>query len=311
MKLCSLLLLAARLACAQQGSIAGTVVDNTGSSIPHAGVKLAAGREVQSSDDGQFSFAEVPPGPWSITFTAKGFAPRTITGELKPGEDLTLPATALSIDNVNTAVNVTQTRAEIAEAQIKLEEKQRIFGLIPNFLVSYDPDPEPLDARQKLELTTRTWFDPSSFVIEGIAAGIGQWRKDNKGFGQGAKGYAKRYAAGFADYGTSLLIENTILSTVFKQDPRYLYKGTGSTRSRIEYALSRTFVCRGDNRKSDPCYATLISILGTGFITNYYYPPADRDSNSTILRNGAIGIGGDMAGNLFQEFVLKKLTRKH
>ena len=45
-------------------------------------------------------------------------------------------------------------------------------------------------------------------------------------------------------------------------------------------------------------------------VTNYYYPAVDRDKSSVILRNAVTSIGFDAIGNLFQEFLLRKLTRK-
>jgi hypothetical protein len=297
------------------GSLSGILVDTSDASIARAQVKLSLegrgpDRETQSSDSGEFSFAEVSPGTFRLSFTAKGFASKTISGELHAGEALTLPNTALEVDSPTTEINVTQTRVEIAEAQIKVEEKQRLLGIIPNFFVSYDKDAEPLTAKQKLELTTKTWFDPSSFVIGGVIAGLWQAENTHKGFGQGAQGYAKRYGASFADYGTSLLIQNLVTTTLFKQDPRYFYKGTGTTGERFRYAISRTFVCRGDNKKDQFCYSGIVNRLGSGFVTNYYYPAADRDKTGTILQNAAIGFATDALANIFEEFFARKLTRK-
>jgi hypothetical protein len=245
-----------------------------------------------------------------LSFSAKGFALKTIAVELRAGESLNLPATALSIDSVNTELNVTQTKAEVAEAQIKVEEQQRLLGVIPNFFTAYDRDAAPLNAKQKLELTAKSWFDPTSFVIGGIIAGVWQAQNTHKGFGQGAEGYAKRYGATFADYGTSLVLEKTLMPVIFKQDPRYFYKGTGAKRSRALYAMSRTFVCRGDDKKDQFCYSSFINRFGTGFVTNYYYPAADRDTTGVILRNSALSIGFDALGNLFQEFVARRITRR-
>jgi hypothetical protein len=301
--------------CQQGGDIAGTVVDTSGAAVRGASVKLsldgrAPDRETQSAESGDFSFPNVVPGPYRLSFAAKGFAARTIAGELRTGETLNLPQTALAIESFATDVTVTQTQAELAETQIKVEEQQRLLGVLPNFFAAYDRDAAPLNAKQKLELTARTWFDPSSFVIEGVIAGVWQAENTHKGFGQGAQGYAKRYGAGFADYGTSLLLEKVVTTTIFKQDPRYFYKGTGTKRSRALYAISRTFVCRGDNKKDQFCYSSFINRLGTGFVTNYYYPAADRDHTGVILRNSAMGIGFDALGNLFQEFVARRITRR-
>ncbi len=314
MKLLILLALAP-LAVAQQGSISGFVVDPSGSSIVNALVKLSTAgepaRESRSSTGGSFSFPGVNPGSWRLTITAQGFAEATVTAEVHAGEALELPHTVLAVDTLATAVNVTpQTQAELGLAEVKAEEKQRLIGVIPNFFVTYDHDAPPLTTKQKLELTARSWFDPSSFVIGGIIAGVQQAENTHKGFGQGAQGYAKRYGASFADYGTMLLLEKVVTPTLFKQDPRYFYKGTGSTRSRFLYAVESTFICRGDNKKDQFCYSSLVNRFGTGFVTNYYYPAADRDKSSVILRNSAIGIGFEAAGRLFQEFVARKITKK-
>ena len=305
----------APLAFGQQGTISGTVVDASGASIARAQVKLSRdGRgpdqEVQSAGSGEFSFPDVAAGPYRLSFSATGFASKTIAGELHAGETLDLPQTVLAIDTLATEVNVTQTQAELAEAQIKVEEQQRLLGVLPNFFAAYDRDAAPLNAKQKLELTAKTWFDPSSFVIGGIIAGVWQAQNTHEGFGQGVQGYAKRYSAAFADYGTNLLLEKVVTTTIFKQDSRYFYKGTGTNRSRAFYAISRTFVCRGDNKKDQFCYSGLIARFGTGFVTNYYYPAADRDTAGVILRNSIIGVGFDALGNLFQEFVARKITRK-
>jgi hypothetical protein len=105
-------------------------------------------------------------------------------------------------------------------------------------------------------------------------------------------------------------MEKVVTTTIFKQDPRYFYRGTGTKRSRVYYAISRTFVCRGDNKKDQFCYSSFVNRLGTGFLTNYYYPAADRDHTGVVMRNSAMSIGFDALGNLFQEFVARKITRK-
>jgi len=303
------------VAFAQQATISGTVVDLSGASVARARIKLmfdgrSPDRETQSADSGDFSFPDVAPGPYRLSFNAKGFALKTIGGEVLAGQTLNLPPAALVIESITTEMNVTQTQAEIAQVQVKVQEQQRLLGLVPDYFTSYDREAVPLNSKQKLELTAKTWFDPSSFVIGGIIAGVWQAENTHKGFGQGAQGYAKRYGASFVDYGTRLLIEKAVTTTIFKQDPRYFYKGTGTSGSRALYAISRTFVCRGDNKQDQFCYSSFISRFATGFITNYYYPAADRDKAGVVLRNSTIGIGFDALGSLFQEFVARKITRK-
>jgi hypothetical protein len=302
-------------AFAQQGTISGTVIDSSGASAERVQIKLSldAGgpvQETQSSERGDFSFSNVAPGKFHIAFAAQGFAETTVAGELHVGESLTLPRTALAVASLVTQVNVTETQVEIAEEQIKAEETQRFFGLAPNYFVTYNPDAVPFNTKQKFELAWKTFLDPASFVINGGIAGVGQAQNSYKGFGQGAQGYAKRYGAGFADYGTGLVLGNVVLPTVFRQDPRYFYKGTGSVRSRVLYAVSRSVICRGDNLKNQFCYSSVISNFGSTALSNLYYPAADRNSAGEIMELGAFGVGGDALNALFQEFVAKKLMRK-
>ena len=65
------------------------------------------------------------------------------------------------------------------------------------------------------------------------------------------------------------MVSNALLPTLFKQDPRYFYSGA---------------------------------------LSNLYYPAEDRRSARLTFENAAIGIGGAAVGNVFQEFLFRKLT---
>jgi hypothetical protein len=206
------------------------------------------------------------------------------------------------------SVDVTATRVEQAERQIKDQEQQRLFGVLPNFFVSYLPDAAPLNTRQKFQLSWKSRLDPVQFAVVGIVAGVQQARNDYPGFGDGAEGYAKRYAAAYATVVTRSLITQVAMPSLFKQDPRYFYKGTGSTASRIGYAVSRTVVRKGDNGRWQPNYSGIFGSLASGALSNLYYPEEDRKGAQLTLTNTAIGLGGAAVGHLAQEFLFKRLT---
>jgi hypothetical protein len=206
------------------------------------------------------------------------------------------------------SVDVTPTNEEVAQQQIRQQEQQRLFGVLPNFFVTYDPNAVALNVRQKFELSWKSRLDPAQFGVVAIVAGIQQARGDYSGFGDGAGGYAKRYAAAYATSLTRSVISQVALPSLFKQDPRYFYKGTGSTRSRIGYAISRTVVRKGDNGRWQPNYSGILGSLASGAISNLYYPSEDRRGVSLTLENTAIGLAGGAAGHLAQEFLFKKLT---
>jgi hypothetical protein len=128
-----------------------------------------------------------------------------------------------------TDVEVGLSRTEVAAEQIKVEEKQRVLGVLPNFYVSYIPNAVPLTSKQKFRLAGRTVMDPFTFVFVGGAAGVEQAQNHFRGYGQGAQGYAKRFGAGYADTVAGTFIGSAILPSLLKQDPRYFYKGTGTS----------------------------------------------------------------------------------
>jgi hypothetical protein len=294
------------------GSIRGTVVDPNGTAVAAARVKLtrqdqSTNQEGQSGDDGQYSFANIPPGPYQLSIAAEGFATKTSAGTLHSGENIVVPQITLALTTEVTEVRVELSPIELAQEQIKDEEKQRVLGFIPNFYVSYIPNAAPLNTRQKFELAWKSTLDPVTFGITGAIAGIQQANNQFSGYGQGAQGYAKRYGASYADVVTNTFIGGAILPSLLKQDPRYFYKGTGSKRSRILYAIANSVICRGDNGHWQANYSTIIGGLAAGGISNLYYPASDRGAG-LVFENAAIGIGATAAANLLQEFVIRKLS---
>ncbi|PYT81326.1 MAG: carboxypeptidase regulatory-like domain-containing protein [Acidobacteria bacterium] len=295
------------------GTISGTVVDRTGAIIPGAHVQLARensslNQEATSDADGQFFFSGIAPGPFQLTVTAPGFTLETASGTLEPGEDHALPPVVLDVAPAATAVKVAMTPVEIAEAEIKDEEKQRVLGVIPNFYVTYNSAAAPLNPKQKFELAWKATIDPINFGLTGAIAGVQQAANAFGGYGQGAQGYAKRYGASYADSAISTFIGGAILPSVLKQDPRYFYKGTGTRRSRFFYAIATAFICKGDNGHWQANYSSMLGSLAAGGLSNLYYPESDRDATVTF-ENTLVAIGSGAATSLLQEFVVRKLTR--
>jgi hypothetical protein len=106
---------------------------------------------------------------------------------------------------------------------------------------------------------------------------------------------------------TNTFIGGAILPSLLKQDPRYFYKGTGSKRSRLLYAIANSVICKGDNGHWQTNYSGILGGLAAGGISNLYYPSSDRGAGLTF-ENAAIGIGATAAANILQEFVIRKLS---
>jgi hypothetical protein len=295
------------------GSIRGAIVDQSGANVFGARVRLtredqSAMQEVLSDEDGHFFFANVAPGPFQVTITLEGFTTQASTGILQGGESNTVPQISLALATAVTEVRVVPSRVEIAEDQIKVQEKQRVLGVVPNFYVSYDHHAVPLSSRQKFELAWKTTVDPISFGLTGVIAGIQQAQNDFSGYGQGAQGYAKRFGASYATFVASTYIGGAILPSLLKQDPRYFYKGSGSKRSRMLYAIANSVICKGDNGHWQANYSSILGSLAAGGISNLYYPAENRDGAELTFENALIGVGESAAVNLLQEFVIRRLT---
>lgn len=300
-------------AAGKSSSVAGVATDQRGDPVPGATVSLIepAGENPQpvlTDENGSFTIP-ADAGIFDLQLAAPEFATKTVHGEVGSNEKLDLGKLALTIQSATAEVRVSVTKEELAEEQVKAEEKQRIMGVIPNFYVTYDPDPVPLNAKQKYDLAFKTLIDPETIGMDLFSSGVQQGTGGLKGYGTGSQGYAKRFAASYGTGSIDTLLGSAVLPSLFKQDPRYFYKGTGTIRQRALYAMSMSVICKGDNGHWQYNYSGLLGGLAAGGISNLYYPPANRNSLGMTFENTAIGIGSSAVTNLLQEFLIRRFTR--
>lgn len=297
------------------GVIFGSVSDSDGDLVPGARVTLVSGAEKNerttiTGSGGRFQFSGVAAGAFEITATAKGLASGKITGTLKPGAVFDAPPIELRVQSTSTVVTVTpQTRYQIAEEEVRVEEKQRVLGIVPNYFVTYDKNPVPLTAKQKYGMGLRVVIDPTHFIFSALAAGVEQETNAFPGYGSGPQGYGKRYGADLATSTTSSLLRDSVYPSLFHQDPRYFYKGTGTVWQRTKYALATAVICKGDNGRWEPNYSAILGNLSAGALANVYYAPSDRHGAELTFENGLLSIAGEGFGHLMQEFVFRKFTK--
>jgi hypothetical protein len=294
-------------------SISGAVLDPSGAAVSGAEVTVtnlgaSQGRTVVTGPDGRFTLTDVPSGTYAILVKAKGFQ-SAASAKFTVGADQTyeVPSVSLSIATATTEVVVQPTEV-IAARQMKAEEKQRVFGVIPDFYTSYVWNAAPLDTKQKYSMALRDTFDPMTFVGVSMGAGIEQAKNAFPGYGQGAEGYAKRWGALFANGRTSDILSRAVFPSLFHQDPRYFYQGSGSTWSRAKHAVAYAFVARSDSGQLMPNYSYFLGDLCSGAISNLYYPSSSRGAG-LVFTNAAIGIAGRAGQDLIREFLFKHITK--
>jgi hypothetical protein len=254
----------------QPGHISGTVTDVGGAAVPGASVVLAGPtqrdiRSVVANDDASFEFDNVKAGvPYHLTVSAQGFAGwRSDTLVLKSGQFLLLKDIKLRLQGETASVTVTASRTEIATAQVRMEEQQRVFGFIPNFYAVYDHNAVPLTTKLKFELAFKVSVDPVTFAGTSFLAASYQ-ASDHLNYVQGMKGYGQRFGAVYTNDLTDIMIGGAILPSILHQDPRYFYQGTGTTKSRLLHALSSPIICKGDNGRWQPNVSSLGGYLASG-----------------------------------------------
>jgi hypothetical protein len=297
------------------GSISGTVTDPHGDYIIGATLTLEskdpiAARTLTTDDTGSFNFAALEPGTFKLTIKSPGFAPWVAPNiVLRANESQQLQHIQMQIASTNTNIDVVFSRHDLAEEQIHQQEKQRVLGVFPNFYATYNWNAVPLTSKQKFKLALRTATDPVAFLGAGFAAGVEQWDNAYSGYGLGAQGYGKRFGAAYADAFNETMLAGAVFPSLLHQDPRYFYKGTGTIRSRVLYAISTVVICKGDNGRWQPNYSNLLGSLAAAGISNLYYPSTDRNGAELTIRNSLVGSASGAIGALFQEFLLKKMSK--
>jgi hypothetical protein len=299
----------------QPANIYGTVTDEDGAAIPGASVALrgqqsGTTRIVTSNETGGFELAGVSPAEtYTLTVTAKDFAVWTSPVlTLKPGQALDLEEIKLRISVVETTV-AAMTREQIATEQVEVAEKQRVFGVIPNFYVVYDKHPVPLTAKLKYQLAFRAATDIVSIAGDIALSGINQ-AADTPSYQQGWKGYGQRFGASYANSFSNVMIGGGVLPALLHQDPRYYYMGEGpgnTGKKRALHALSSPFICQGDNGHRQFNISSIGGDLISSSMTNLYFPEKDRGPG-LVVSGSLINTGGRIVNALVQEFLLKKYT---
>jgi carboxypeptidase family protein len=299
----------------QMGNIMGTATAVNGDIVAGASVVVEGAtpedrRTAVTDTKGFFEIDGLTPGiPYHVTVRATGFADWSSAAiTLNPSQYYIVTDCTLNVAEVKTTVTVgAASSVELATEQLKVEETQRVFGIIPNFYVVYDKNAAPLTAKMKFQLALKTSVDPITFIGVGIIAGIDQ-ATDRPEYVQGAKGFGQRLGASYADGVSDILIGGAILPALLHQDPRYYYQGTGTTKSRALHAIGSAFICKGDNGRWQPNYSTIGGDLAASALEMTYYPDSDRNA-SEVYESFLIDTAERIAANLAQEFVFRKLTK--
>jgi hypothetical protein len=196
-----------------------------------------------------------------------------------------------------------QDQYQKAQQQIKVQEQQRVLGVVPAFNTTYLGEKTvPLTAGQKIKLAFRSSIDPVAFGEAFLIAGYHEANDDYGGFGWGAEGYFKMSGAAYADGFDGTMLGNGVFPAILHQDPRYYRLGHGSIVHRTLYAASTSFICKGDHGHWEANISNVGGNIAAGAISNLYYPSKYTSGWSQTIGDGMLNTVVGMFGGIFQEF---------
>ena len=204
--------------------------------------------------------------------------------------------------NAQTADNV-EVLPQAAQPQ-ETQIDKRIFGVLPNYRTADGSAPfEPITTKQKFHIAAKDSFDYPVYLLSGAFAGLYQLEDQNPSFGQGLKGYAKRFASSYADQAIGNMMAEAIFPALLRQDPRYFRVGEagGNNWHRTRYALTRVFVARNDEGKSVFNYGEWLGNGATVGISNLYYLSDTRNVSDNLQRLG-VQVATDAFSQVLKEF---------
>ena len=181
---------------------------------------------------------------------------------------------------------------------------KRIFGVMPNYktvekmTVAY----EPLTPGAKFMIATKDSFDWPEFLLAASVTELNTLSGQDPEWGQGVKGYAKRYGAALADQTISNYLTEAILPTVLHEDPRYFRLGPGyNPAHRIVHALSWVLITKTDSYHNTPNVSELLGSGASAAIGWWYYPQGERLASS-VMDRFITQVSFDAASSVLKEY---------
>ena len=180
-------------------------------------------------------------------------------------------------------------------------EDKRAFGVLPNYRTVEGSAPfVPLTAKRKLWIATKDTVDGPSYALAGVFSGLYQLTNSNPSFGQGMKGYAKRYGASIADQDLGNYMTEGFMPALLHEDPRYFRRGYGKFWTRVGRAASGVVVSKTDKGTATFNFSEFLGNGVTASVGNAYY--TDGVGFSPTMARMFTQIGTDAFSNILKEF---------
>lgn len=161
------------------------------------------------------------------------------------------------------------------------------------------PGSDPMSVGGKLSYAALHGLGPRAVASAAFMGAYSQLRDTDSGFGQGGEGYGKRVASKYGTYATRELIGSFALASVFRQDPRFRRSQRTDFLSRLNYAVTREFIARGDNGNAQVNVSRMGGAAAAVFIAGQWRPGY---TNRDAAEDAGLVIATDILQNVVAEF---------
>ena len=168
-----------------------------------------------------------------------------------------------------------------------------------------------LSVSDKVKLGVKDAISPLSAIGWLAAAGYSQGVNSSPNYGTDGTAFAQRFGAAAARASSEGIFSDSIMASVFHEDPRYYKMGSEHNFfKRVGYSITRPLLTRTDGGHQTINLAYLGGNLAGSFLTQAYYPPVNRGVSQVMQTYGG-SIGGGAIGFFVSEFLDDTLQALH
>jgi len=169
-------------------------------------------------------------------------------------------------------------------------------------VIEPNQDAPVLTSADKVQLGLKNAFSPTSIADWIVVAGYEQVTNGSPNYGTDRGAFGRRLGAAAIRDGSEDLLSVSVMSPVFREDPRYYRLGpTHNFFARLVYAGTRPLITRTDSGRNTLNLALLTGTMGGSALTNLYYPQANRGAVQTFETFDG-SVGGYALGDIVSEF---------
>jgi hypothetical protein len=167
----------------------------------------------------------------------------------------------------------------------------------------------PMTRSERLVNAANGVLSPSAFFYTAVQAAVTQGTGQPEEWGQGARGFARRFGSGYAGRFIGQSVEQGIAFGLH-EDNRYFASGEREFSHRLAYALSSTILARHDDGTRHISISGIGGAAAGSFLTRPWQPPSTGSASDAAVSLGltfAVRAGLNVAREFGPAFLAKVL----